>query len=105
MARRKRIVEEIEPASEAPDVPEERVLTPDPEPAPEPDPRYTVHSWNAQTLYRCTACAWDSFDLERVLEHYEKYHRPAAVDPPCVSLDYEALARARRRKRIRPLAG
>ena len=105
MARRKRIVEEIEPASDMLDVPEERVLTPDPEPVPEPDPRYTVHSWNASPLYRCTACAFDAFEAERVIAHYEKYHRPAAVDPPSVSLDYEALARARRRKRIRPLAG
>lgn len=102
MARRKRDI--IEPASEAPDVPEERVLTLDPE--PEPDPRYTVHSWNASPLYRCAVCQWDSFELAKVLEHYEKNHRPHSADPPCVSLDYERLARERKRsKRIRNMGG
>ena len=100
MAKRKRVVEEIEPASDMPDMPVEAVLT------PEPETRYTVHSWNASPLYRCTACAFDAFDVQKVIDHYEKYHRLVAVDPPSVSLDYEAIARARKqRKRIRNMGG
>lgn len=98
MARRKRDV--IEPASEAPDAPIEAVLDWAPEPAPEPpDPRYSVHSWNASPLYRCTACAFDAFEVARVIEHYEKYHRPVAADPPLNMLDPEEV-RARRRARM-----
>ena len=90
MAKRKRDI--IEPASEVPAVPIEALLTPDPEPIPAPpDSRYTVHSWNASPLYRCTVCAFDAFELQRVLDHYEKWHRPVAIDPPANMLDPDEI--------------
>jgi hypothetical protein len=108
MAKRKKF-DVIEPAAEAMDEVDvlcwegpEPVPGPMPEPTPivaeSPDPRYTVHSWNASPLYRCTMCAFDAFDLARVLEHYDKYHRPVDIIPPLNQLDPEEI-RARRRAR------